>query len=73
MRVRVNVTPSARRERFEETKSNVFVISVREKAERNEANERVRKLLSLHFRVPMSLVRFVSGVRGKSKTFDVIR
>ena len=73
VRVRVTVKPSARRERIEEVRPGVFGVSVREKPERGEANERVRVLLSLHFHVPLSAVRFVSGARGKHKTFDVIK
>lgn len=73
MHVRVAVKSSARRESLEETKKNTFSITVREKAERGEANDRVRALLARHFRIPVSAIRFVSGARSTKKTFDVVR
>lgn len=71
IRVRVVVAPGARRERIEEVKPNVFSISVREKAERGEANERVRILLARHFHTIPKSVRILSGHRGKNKTLAI--
>lgn len=72
MRVRVKVTPRARRERFDEIGAGVFVVAVKEPAERNEANARVRELLARHFHVPEGRVRMITGARSGNKTFDVI-
>ncbi len=72
MRVRVKVTPDARREKFEEIEKGVFVVAVKERAERNEANARVRELIARHFHVPEGKVRMLAGARGGNKTFDVI-
>lgn len=71
MRVRVRVHPGARRERMEEIKPGVFEVAVREEAERNEANERVRTLLARHFHVTLRAVRLVSGRRSSSKSFEI--
>lgn len=72
MRVRVRVKPDSRREAFEEIEEGVFSIAVKEPAERNEANARVRELLARHFHVPEGKVRMRTGARGGTKTFDVI-
>lgn len=72
MRIRVKVTPGARRERVEETKSQTLAISVREKAERGEANERVLALVARHACVPRSRVRLISGRTGRNKTIEVV-
>ncbi len=72
MFIRVKVKPDARREKFEETDVGVFAIAVKEPAERNEANARVRELLARHFRVSEGNVHMVSGVRGVNKTFNVV-
>lgn len=72
MHVRVKVTPDARREKMEELKTGVFVIAVKEPAEQNRANARVRELLARHFHVPVEKVRMRTGARSGSKTFDVI-
>jgi len=76
MRVRVLVSPGARRVRFSIDEGRIPIraeIAVKEVAEGNRANERVRELLALHFRVDKTKIRFVSGMRGTSKLFDVIR
>ncbi len=73
MRVRVVVSPSVRRERLEEVKPNVFAISVREKAERNEANDRACALVARHFGVRPQAVRILSGHRRRSKVVQVSR
>lgn len=69
--LRVKVTPGARRETFLETKLNTFEIRVRERAERNEANERVCALLAQHFGVAPERVRIVAGARGVVKRIEV--
>jgi len=69
--VRVKVTPGARRESFTELRPGVFEASVREKAEGNAANTRVRALLAIHFKVSAKAVRIVSGHRAKSKLVSV--
>lgn len=71
MRVRATVRPAARREKLEVIRPDAFEISVREKAERNEANERVRVLLARHFRVHTKAVKIVSGQRSSRKIFEI--
>jgi len=73
MQISVRVTPKARKECFEETKQGEFTASVKERAERNEANDRVQWLVARHFNVPLTNVRFLTGVRGKKKVFDVVQ
>lgn len=72
MRVHIAVTPNARREVFEKTADTAFVAKVKKPASRNQANARVRELLASHFGVSLSSIRFVTGMRGKKKVFDVI-
>lgn len=69
----VVVHPGARRERVVPGRSGVLDIYVREKAERGEANQRVRELVALHEGVPLAAVRLSSGARGPSKKFSVVR
>jgi uncharacterized protein YggU (UPF0235/DUF167 family) len=71
MQVKVRVTPGMKKERFEELANGRFVVSVREKAERNAANRRVRELLAEHFGVAVGMVRMVSGHRSRSKLFTI--
>jgi len=73
MVIKVRVTPKARREHFEKVSDSEFKAAVKEPAERNQANSRVQQLVAEHFNLPVTSVRFLTGVRGKVKTFDVIR
>ncbi len=73
MKIKVKVTPGARRETIAGDGESLMKISVKEPAKGNQANGRVRELLALHFHVDVKKVRFVSGMRGKTKTFEVIQ
>jgi uncharacterized protein (TIGR00251 family) len=73
MLVRVNVKAGARREKFVELMKDSFTVDVKEEAERNQANNRVRALIALHFRVPLKEVMIVSGHKNPKKTIRVIR
>ena len=73
MKIRVKVTPGARRESFEKTSITEFKCNVKERAENNMANTRVRQLVARHFKMPVSAVRFISGTRSANKVFEVLR
>lgn len=72
MRIRVRVTPNAKKEKFEQRGELEFTAAVRARAERNEANDRVQTLVARHFNVPLTHVRFLTGARSKSKLFEVV-
>ena len=69
MYIHVKVTAGASKESFSQRKKSVdhFEVSVKEKAERNEANNRVLVLVASHFKVPVAKVRIVNGHRHPSK------
>lgn len=71
MEIHAIVTPGARKEKVVRTEEGKFTIAVREPAERNEANARVREILADAFRVPMSKVRMLRGVRSRKKVYKV--
>lgn len=73
MLIRVNVKAGARRERFSQLMEDSFLIEVREEAERNEANNRVRALVAQHFLVPLKAVMVVSGHKSPKKTLRVLQ
>ena len=73
MDLRVKVKVGARKERLAELKSGKFEIDVKEKAEQNAANERVRTLIARHFHVASGNVRIVAGHHRPNKTFRVIK
>ena len=73
MYVRVRVQPGAKKESIEQVSETEFCVAVREKAERNLANGRVRELLARNYGLENRDVRLVSGHRSPNKIFDIIR
>ena len=73
MLIRVRVTAGARKERFTELMEHSYEIHVKEEAERNEANNRVRTLIARHYHAPLHAVTVVSGHRSVKKTIRVIK
>jgi uncharacterized protein len=65
--IHVKVTAGASKESLKQKSEDHFLISVKEKAERNLANRRVLELLSLHFKLPSSKIRIVNGHHSPSK------
>ncbi len=71
MYVRVRVTPDARRERIEEGKDGELLVRVREPAQGNQANTRVRTLLAERFGVSLGAVRILTGHRSSGKMISI--
>jgi uncharacterized protein YggU (UPF0235/DUF167 family) len=75
MYIHVLVTAGAKKESFSPRLSQAgqansddhFEISVKEKAQRNEANTRVLELIALHFKIPKNKIRIVNGHKHPSK------
>jgi uncharacterized protein YggU (UPF0235/DUF167 family) len=71
MYIRAKITPSAKKEVFRQINKDHFEISVKEKAERNLANNRILELFSIHFRLPKNKIRIVNGHRSPTKLLIV--
>ena len=70
MYLRVEVTPGAKKESLEEAEGK-WLISVKEEAERNQANERVRELVAAHLGKTVGDVRIISGHHSHTKMLSV--
>jgi uncharacterized protein YggU (UPF0235/DUF167 family) len=68
--IKVFVTPGAKREKIEE-KGDFLLISVREPAERNEANDRVRAIVAQREGKPLGKVRILTGHRARGKMISI--
>lgn len=71
MYLRVTVTPGSRKEALVKSKELVWHVSVKEKAEQNRANERVRTLIARECEVPLAHVRILTGHHSRSKMISV--
>lgn len=70
MYLKVFVTPSAKREKVEE-KGETLVISVREPASGNHANNRVREVIAHRYKVPVGKVRILTGHHSWAKMISI--
>ena len=69
--IHVKVKAGVKKESFVQKTEDSFEISVREKAQRNQANTRVLELVAEHFKVPVSRVRIINGHKHPSKLLIV--
>jgi uncharacterized protein YggU (UPF0235/DUF167 family) len=68
--VHVRVKPNAKIASIEAA-GETLVITVREPARDNRANDAVRLVLAKHFLVPPSRVRLVRGATARIKAFEI--
>ncbi|HSE35157.1 MAG TPA: DUF167 domain-containing protein [Candidatus Paceibacterota bacterium] len=71
MYIHVRVKTGEKRERVLAIDERHFAIAVKEPAEQNLANARVKALVAKELRVPEAAVRMIKGHRSPSKIFDV--
>jgi uncharacterized protein YggU (UPF0235/DUF167 family) len=71
MYLKVFVTPDAKKDSIEEN-GGTFVITTREPASANRANQRVRELVAERFNKPLGDVRILTGHRSRSKMISII-
>ncbi len=71
MTVYVRVTVNAKKETVTVVTENKLAISVKVKAQHNEANERIVVLVARHFKVEEKNVRIVRGHKSASKVLMV--
>lgn len=71
MHIKVKVVTGAKKEKFTKISPDTFEVSVKEKAERNIANKRIRELLAEHFEIPIGKIRMIKGHRSPSKIFEI--
>lgn len=69
--VYAKVFPSAKKEKVIALENNAFEIYVREPAQRNMANTRVRECIANHFGIPTSKVIMQTGHRTRKKSFII--
>ncbi len=71
MYIKVVVYPGVKKEVVKEIGEARFEIRVKEPAEQNLANSRVRQLMAKQYQVPVSQVRMISGHHSSRKILSV--
>lgn len=67
MYVKVKVITSAKKEKIEKKSKDQYIISVKEKAQRNLANNKVCEIIASLFEIPRKSVYIISGHQKQSK------
>jgi uncharacterized protein YggU (UPF0235/DUF167 family) len=71
MYIRVMAYPSAKKEQITEVGESRYEIKIKEPAERNLANLRIRQLLAEKYGIEEGKVRLVSGHQNSRKIFSI--
>jgi len=82
MYIKVKVKAGQKKEEFEPKNNpashkastgygDTFLVSVKEKAERNMANKRILELVARHFKLPVGKVRIINGHTSPSKLLSI--
>lgn len=71
MYLKVKVKANSKREELVKISENTFEISVREKAERNMANNRVLEILSFELKIPINKIRIINGHQSPTKLISI--
>ena len=71
MYIKVKVEAGAKKEKIEKKSENNFLIKVKEPAERNLANVRIREIIAFIYGVNSKSVRIISGHQSPSKILSV--
>lgn len=71
MYVKVRTHPSSKKERVTHTQEHEYEIRIKEPAERNLANTRVREIIAREYQVPLGQVRIISGHRSRTKIIGI--
>jgi len=71
MYIKVNVQPGSKKERVTQMGECEYEMCVKEPAQQNMANTRVRAILAELYHTQTKAVRMVSGHRSRSKMFTI--
>lgn len=71
MYIKVKVQAGAKKESVEKKNNDTYNISVKEKAERNMANQRVCEIIASTMRVSIKNIRIISGHQSPSKILSI--
>lgn len=71
MYIKVRVTDGAKKEKVEKKSEDHYIISVKEKAERNMANNRICEIIATLESISIKSVRIINGHHSSSKILSV--
>ncbi len=73
MKIFVKARPGSRERKTEKIDDEHYIVSVKERAEGNEANVAIFESLAEYFKVPFGSLRLLSGRTSRNKIFDIAK
>lgn len=71
MYIKVKVEAGSKKEVIKKKSKDTYLISIREKAERNMANRRICEIMANEFNVSSKSIRIISGHQSPSKILSI--
>jgi len=72
MFIKVKIFPKSKTEKIIKKTEDSYIIHVKEKAEEGRANQRVKEILSVYFKIPAGKIRLLKGGKKPNKIFEII-
>jgi uncharacterized protein YggU (UPF0235/DUF167 family) len=73
MFLKVKVFPNSKKEEIIKKSEDEFEIKIKEKAERGEANKRVKEVLARYLNISEEKLILIRGAKQKNKIFKIIK
>jgi len=73
MFLKVKVFPNSKKEEIIKKSEDEFEIKIKEKAERGEANKRVKEVLARYLNVSEEKLILIRGAKQRNKIFKIIK
>jgi uncharacterized protein YggU (UPF0235/DUF167 family) len=73
MLIHIKIHPESKEDSVEMKSEYSLIVKVREKAEKNAANIKMRSLLAGHFAVDLGKVKIITGHHAPSKIIEIIQ
>ena len=71
MKLSIKVKPGSKQESIKVSGEREFIVSLKAKPEKGEANEDLVRVLAEHFAVSQSAVQIIRGFRGRQKLVEI--
>lgn len=73
MLIKVKVKAESKNEQILKLSEDSFSVKVKEKADRGLANQKVKEILALYFKVSAGKIKLVKGGKKPGKIFEILK
>ncbi len=73
MLIKVKVSVESKKDQIIKKSDDSYLVSVKEKAERGQANQKVKEILASYFKVASKKIKLVKGGKKPGKIFEILK